>query len=286
MRSPGAGAADGDQVDPGPGEQASGRPAFASPVRIAVVDSTNRWLRDAALAGAPHGSAVLAAEQLAGRGRRDRTWIAPPGSSVLCSVLFRSGLDAGTVHLAPALVGLAALRAVRAVAGVGAALKWPNDLVVGDAKVGGILSELVGGPEAVVVGIGINVAWPPGWPPPGPLRSLVRGATTLERAAGRSVARHEVEDALLAEVAGGARDLETASGRELLAERYRAACSTLGREVQVQLDGETLTGRAVEIAGDGRLVLELAGVGRRHLDAGDVVHLRRAGAEPAPGGGG
>ncbi|MHB1597388.1 MAG: biotin--[acetyl-CoA-carboxylase] ligase [Acidimicrobiales bacterium] len=283
MQSPGAGAADGGQVDPGSGVQASGRPAFANPVRIAVVDSTNRWLRDAALAGAPHGSAVLAAEQLAGRGRRDRAWSAPPGSSVLCSLLFRSGLDGGTVHLAPALVGLAALHAIRAVAGVGAMLKWPNDVIVGDAKVGdakvgGILSELVGGPEAVVVGIGINVAWPPGWPPPGPLRSLVRSATTLERAAGRPVARHEVENALLAEVARSAGGLETASGREVLAARYRAACSTLGRPVQVQLDGETLTGRAVEIAGDGRLVLELPGGGRRHLDAGDVVHLRRAGA--------
>lgn len=274
MRSPGAGAADDGQDRPGSSEQASWLPGFTSPVRLAVVDSTNRWLRDAAVAGAPHGTSVLAAEQLAGRGRRERTWSSPPGSAVLCSVLFRSGLGARDAYLAPAVVGLAALDAARSCCGVEASLKWPNDVLVGGRKLGGILSEMIGGPGVLVVGIGLNVGWPPGWPPAGPLAGLAGSATTLERECGRALRREVVEKALLDAISRRARDLDSVGGRARVATQYRGACSTLDRRVRVELDRETLEGRAVGLEDDGRLVVELSDGRRRSLDAGDVVHLR------------
>src|SRR5688572_1154875 len=133
-----------------------GMPAgrFADVRWFAELDSTNRLAADLARAGAPDGVVVGADHQTAGRGRRGRTWESRPGASLLVSVILRP---------APALVtlaaGVAAAEACEAVAGVEVGLKWPNDLLVDGAKVGGILSELVAG--AAVVGLGVNLAWAP-----------------------------------------------------------------------------------------------------------------------------
>ena len=275
MLDPEAGAVGGRREPPGPPAHASwpaGR--FTNPVRLAVVDSTNRYLRDAAADGAPEGTVVIADEQLAGRGRRGRPWIAPAGSSLLCSVLFRPSGPPGRLHLVPTAVALGARDAALAVAGVEVDLKWPNDLLVGGAKLGGVLSEAVGEPPAVVVGIGMNLAWPAGWPPPGPLAEIVAGATTLERAAGRRVDRGELERVLLERLEQRYGVLETEEGRRRTMQEYRVACATIGRDVRVVLDRSACEGRAEAVADDGRLVDKLAG-GERHLfDSADVVHLR------------
>ncbi len=275
MEDPSADAVFEHAEPPGSGVQASWPgPPFTNPVRLAVVDSTNRYLRDAARAGAPEGAVVLADEQLAGRGRRDRTWAAPRGASLLCSMLFRPAPREGCSHLVPAVVALAARSSARRCAGVELALKWPNDLLAGEEKVAGILAELVGDPPAVVVGIGMNVSWPAGWPPPGELEQLVAGATTLERVAGRAVERAALEEALLHDVSARYAALSTEEGREQVRADYRAACSTIGREVRVELDASVVEGWATSVADDGRLVVELPGGATRAVDAGDVVQLR------------
>src|SRR5688500_9752782 len=133
-----------------------GMPAgrFADIRWFAELDSTNRLAAALARAGAPDGVVVGADHQTAGRGRRGRTWDSRPGASLLVSVVLRP---------APALVtlaaGVAAAEACEAVAGVAVELKWPNDLLVDGAKLGGILSELVG--HAAVVGLGLNLKWAP-----------------------------------------------------------------------------------------------------------------------------
>jgi BirA family biotin operon repressor/biotin-[acetyl-CoA-carboxylase] ligase len=268
-------------VRPDSGVQVSGHAErFTNPVRLRSVDSTNRYVRDEALAGAPEGLVVVAEEQTEGRGRRGRSWAAPRGSSLLCSMLFRPALAPGELHLLPSVVGLAALDAALAVAGVDAGLKWPNDVLVGEAKLAGILGELVGtgnlgtGPVAAVVGIGMNVAWPPGWPPPGPLAELTARATTLERAAGRPLDQEALLLALCSAVERRYRTLETAEGRAATSAEYRERCVTIGREVKVLLDGETVEGSALDFDDDGRLVVALRDGARRSFDAGDVVHLR------------
>ena len=208
---------------------------FADIRWYAEVDSTNRVLADLARAGAPDGVVVGAEHQTAGRGRRGRTWEAPPGASLLVSVLLRP---------APALVtlaaGLAAAGACEAVAGVTVGLKWPNDLMVGEAKVGGILAEAVAG--AAVVGLGVNLAWAP------------PGAARL----GTDVDRRALLNAYLTGL--------DAPG-DVLA-RYRDRCTTLGRRVRVELPDEAFEGVATDVDDAGRLVVE-----GRPISAGDVVHL-------------
>jgi BirA family transcriptional regulator, biotin operon repressor / biotin---[acetyl-CoA-carboxylase] ligase len=118
-------------------------------VHYRVIGSTNARARELAAAGAPHGTVVTAAEQSAGRGRQGRTWSAPAGRALLCSVVVRDP---------PALLPLATGVAVAEVTGPDAGLKWPNDVLVSGRKVAGILVE--GRPQEgwAVVGIGLNVA--------------------------------------------------------------------------------------------------------------------------------
>ena len=127
---------------------------FAVPERLAVVDSTSRYLARLASNGlgggaqVPNGYAVVADHQTDGRGRLGRSWVAPPGTSVLCSILLKPDLGPEQLHLAAWAVALAAVRACRATAGAELALKWPNDLIAGTAS-GGEAPEPLRGPRAL-----------------------------------------------------------------------------------------------------------------------------------------
>ena len=127
------------------------------------VGSTNTYVREQARQGAPAGLVAVADHQTAGRGRLDRRWESPPGANLLVSFLLRPGCGAGEVHLCAGAVALAGADACREVAGVEPVLKWPNDLLLDGAKLAGVLAEAEFAGDrlkAVVVGIGINVAWP------------------------------------------------------------------------------------------------------------------------------
>lgn len=230
--------------------------------RSAEVDSTNRVALDLARSGAPEGVVVVSSWQTAGRGRRGRAWDAAPGSSLLVSVLLRPALDAARLHLAVAVVSLAAADACEAVAGFRPGLKWPNDLVVGDRKLAGVLAEVAGG--AVVVGMGLNVASGASWPP---------GAVAAEEVAGHALEADRLLGAFLAALGGRYGPGDWAG----VASDYRRACTTIGRLVRVDLPGESFTGAAADVSDDGRLLVDV-GTCLRTVDAGDVVHLR-----PTPG---
>ena len=118
-------------------------------VHFRLTDSTNARARELASGGAPHGTVVTADEQSAGRGRQGRTWTAPAGRALLCSVVIRDP---------PRLLPLAAGVAVAEVAGADAQIKWPNDVLLGGRKVAGILVEARLQERWAVVGIGLNVA--------------------------------------------------------------------------------------------------------------------------------
>jgi BirA family biotin operon repressor/biotin-[acetyl-CoA-carboxylase] ligase len=235
--------------------------------RFDQIDSTNTYVREQARDGTPEGLVAVADHQTAGRGRLGRRWESPPGANLLASVLLRPDIDPADLHLCTTVVALAAMDACREVAGVATVLKWPNDLLVHDAKVAGILAEAeFAGADlaAVVVGVGINVGWP------GPPEA---GGTSLEAAAGAPVDRRALLHALLASLAEHRAGLETAAGRKALAEEGRRRCATLGQQVRVTLEGEEITGRAVALDDAGHLVVETA-TGSRRVTAGDVVHLR------------
>ena len=233
--------------------------------RVAETGSTNADLLAEARAGAPEGTVLVADHQTAGRGRRDRVWAAPPGSSLLVSILVRPTLPPSRLALVTHAVALAARDTCASVADVQPDLKWPNDLVVGERKLAGVLAESVLGSagvvEAVVVGLGLNVNWPLDarhqWPD---------GATSLNAEAGHSVDR----DQLLAAVLDGLSRLDEPT----VVHRYRDELGTLGRHVRVELADEVLVGRAVDVRADGALVVALDDGSRRTVTAGDVVHVR------------
>jgi BirA family biotin operon repressor/biotin-[acetyl-CoA-carboxylase] ligase len=235
------------------------------------VDSTNTYVRERARQGTAEGLVVVAEHQTAGRGRLDRRWESPPGANLLASVLLRPACEEAEVYLSTSAVALAAADACSEVAGVGPVLKWPNDLLAGprEAKLAGILAEAEfsgGALSAVVVGIGINVAWP------GP--EVVAG-TCLDdlRAIADPVDRHELLERMLVHLALRRPLLDDVGGRRQLADEVRRRCVTIGRRVRVALAGEELVGQAVGIDDAGRLVVETA-AGTRTVSAGDVVHVR------------
>src|SRR5437763_9636755 len=155
---------------------------FADVRRLGELDSANRHALELARQGVPEGLVVVADHQTAGRGRLGRSWEAPPGSSLLMSVLLRPSLAPERLHLTTVAVALAAADACEEVAGFRPALKWPNDLVVDDRKLGGILAE-VPEPGAVVVGLGLNVLWET------PSAELAEIGVALNQLVGHSVDR-------------------------------------------------------------------------------------------------
>jgi BirA family biotin operon repressor/biotin-[acetyl-CoA-carboxylase] ligase len=170
----------------------------------------------------------------------------------------------------PLLAGVAAASALRSAAAVDAGLKWPNDVLVGGAKLAGILAEQHG--DAVVVGVGINVTLGrpdlPDLPGPAATSLLLENAAVLDRTELLGAVLREFERWYRAEAAAGDAD---ESG---LRAEYLSRCATIGREVRVELPGgPALTGVAADVDGGGRLVVRTAS-GLIPVSAGDVVHVR------------
>ena len=235
------------------------------------VGSTNTELMERARAGAPEGVVVVADHQSAGRGRLGRTWSAESGTALLVSILLRPPLPITEVPLVLMAAGLAACDGVEAAAGFRPRLKWPNDLVVDDRKLAGLLTESSGGDDpAVVLGLGLNVsagAYPP---------ELAAEATSCQDEVGRPVDRADVLVGLLTALEARYAAVLRAGGRSATLAAYRSDSATLGRRVRVDLTtGPPLEGQATRLADDGELVV-VDDQGAEHLvNVGDVKHLRR-----------
>ena len=248
-------------------------PDLVPGMSVEVVDevaSTNATVRERARAGAPEGLVVAAEHQTAARGRLDRTWQAPPRSGLLFSVLLRPTVPAGSWPWLPLLTGYAVDKALKA-QGHDAGVKWPNDVLIGERKVAGILVERVDTPDgpAAVVGVGLNVLL-------GADELPVPTATSLLLESGRPVDRTAVLVALLSTLreAYDAWQAGGEAGAARLHASYAAACVTVGRQVRVELPGGgVLRGRATGIDPSGRLVVD-GPDGETPVGAGDVVHVR------------
>lgn len=233
--------------------------------------STNTDLLAAAAGGAPEGAVLVAEAQSAGQGRLDRRWISPPRSGLTFSVLLRPAVPPALWGWLPLLAGLAVSRAVRRVAELDVALKWPNDLLLGPErrKGAGILAQAGG--QAVVIGIGLNVSTRREELPREDATSLA-----LEQAA--CTDRDPLLRAVLRQFAGDYARWREAGGDPMVSglhAEYTEVCDTLGREVSVSLPGgDRIEGVATGIDADGRLVLRAADGSRRTVAAGDVVHVR------------
>ncbi len=193
--------------------------------------STNSDALAAARGGAPHGSVYFANEQTAGRGRGNHAWHSAAGEGLYVSVLLRPNLPAARLGLLPLAAGLASASAIREASGLDIDLRWPNDLLIGPHKTGGILVESRNDSEGLqyaVVGIGINVhqrAFP---------SDLATPPTSLDLATGRRISRQSLLLALLKSVEREARTLAEAVAAKAVMERLEQNSTWIrGRKVQV-----------------------------------------------------
>ncbi|WP_072806731.1 biotin--[acetyl-CoA-carboxylase] ligase [Rhodococcoides yunnanense] len=247
----------------------------ASWSRLDVVDETGSTNADliSTADGLADRTALIAEHQASGRGRHSRSFSGPPRSQLLLSVLVKfPGIDPAVLGWLPLLTGVAVVDALRTVASVDAALKWPNDVLIEGRKVAGILAEVAvhGAAPAVVVGIGLNVSMTAEELPVPTATSLVlENATVADR------------DTLLRAILRGI-GAEVDSWRDsgwstdTLAVRYRERCDTVGRRVRVELPGnKELLGEATDVDPQGRIVVRDDATGDRvSIAAGDVTHLR------------
>jgi len=229
-----------------------------------VTTSTMDMARRAAAGGAEEGTIVLAEEQTAGKGRLGRQWFAPPGSSLLISIILRPEL--GQLSKLNMVAALAVAESVERVTGTPATIKWPNDVLIEGRKVSGILMESQvqeGQVEFAIVGIGLNVNLDPSTLP-----QTAFPATTLRAVAGHEVSRLEVLVSLLQEF----EQLYQALCRgEPIHQRWLSRLETLGRKVRVSLGDRVEEGYAESVDEQGNLMLRRPDGSLVTIVAGDVT---------------
>lgn len=234
-----------------------------------TIDSTNTQAKRLAASGAPHGTVLIAGCQTGGRGRLGRGFSSPAGMGVYLSVLLRPRcLPEKLMHLTCAAAA-AMCRAVEDAAGFRPGIKWTNDLVFEKKKLGGILTELSADPKTgltdyAIVGIGINcrqsrVDFPP------ELRDM---AASLSMVSGRNVAPSRLAAAMVERLSE--MDGALFSGKEEMLAYYRANCVTLGQEIVLVRAGETWYGKALDLDGDGGLLVEFSDGSRSVITSGEV----------------
>lgn len=232
--------------------------------------STNLEARRLAEAGAPHGTTVAAEHQSAGRGRLDRSWQAPRGSSLLFSLILRPDFTVDRVFVLNNVVSLAICRALEAGGGLRPLIKWPNDVYLEGGKLAGILTEFTGRAERVdhvVVGVGLNVNLDPA--DLGPVRTP---AVSLLGVTGRRWDRAALLASILDEASALYRNLVDGRQAELMA-AYLERSLLRHRRVEVA-DGDTLRSGVVRgFAEDGALLLDQDGQGSCTVRHGDVSLL-------------
>ena len=240
---------------------------------VETTGSTNADLLARHSAGEDIDGAVLIAEhQSAGRGRNGRAWSTPPRSQIALSV----GIAARDVPTTawgwvPLLTGVAVVDAVRATTGVDANLKWPNDVLVGEGKLAGILAEVAAPDPVIVVGLGLNVTLTAEEAPdPRATSLLMLGSTMLDRSA--------LLGAVLAELTVRIDRWRSAGGPDAtLVADYRRRSVTLGTRVRALLPGDReIIGVATDLDESGQLSID-TGAQTVTVSAGDITHLRPAG---------
>ncbi|MBU2560081.1 biotin--[acetyl-CoA-carboxylase] ligase [archaeon] len=224
------------------------------------VDSTNDIAKRLAREGAGEGTAVIADIQEKGRGRLLREWSSPLGG-VWLSVILRPDTTSERISLLPLIAGNAIANTLNKLYDIDARTRWPNDVLIGNKKVSGVLTELDTAENFIVVGIGINANIDVSEFP-----EEVRGiATTLKEEMGREVSKEELIDCLFLELD----DMYEQYGSGLV----EINCSTINRRVKIITETYELTGTAKEVDETGALILELEDGTTKRIIGGDCIHL-------------
>jgi BirA family biotin operon repressor/biotin-[acetyl-CoA-carboxylase] ligase len=231
-----------------------------------IVSSTMDIGRELAECGFPDGTLVIADEQTAGRGRLQRCWWAPAGTSLLMTLVLRPDLEPRQAQRLTMICSLAVCDAIERVCGLEARVKWPNDVLIGGAKVCGILTELglIGNElqyALVGIGINVNVSLDPALP-------LLAPATSLSAETGGAVPRLDLLEALLEAVEE--RYLTLQEGRSYEQE-WSDRLETLGHSITATDGAQEWHGTAVGVDEDGALLIRLEDGNERRFLAGDVT---------------
>lgn len=232
------------------------------------MSSTNEAIRHLAEKGAPEGSLVIAESQSLGRGRRGHSWVSPPGG-IWLSLLLRPNIDPQEAPLQTLLAAVALTEALWQVEKVFAAIKWPNDLLWRDKKIAGILTEMkakTGHLDYIIVGVGINANFPADSLP----EALHGSATTLYEILGRPIHRQLLVASYL-HAWEKHYFLTLKGGYAKVLDLWRSYSSTLGQDVELKSGDRHVTGRALDIDEEGRLVVETAPGLRETFLAGEVT---------------
>ncbi len=244
---------------------------LAGPVHhFESLDSTNDLAKELAAQGAPEGTVVVAEAQTGGRGRLGRQWNSPPGVGLYASLVLRPPLPPLELPQITLTTAVAVVRAVRRVAGMAPGIKWPNDLLLRGKKLAGILTEMETESDRirhVVVGLGVNVN-NPGFPP-----ELAATATSLSLATGGSFSRVKLLQAWLEEFEALYDRFLNQGFPEILAE-WKVSAVTLGQAVTVRQGPREISGKALDVAHDGALLLRTA--------KGEIIRVTSGEITPGP----
>ncbi|HYY59290.1 MAG TPA: biotin--[acetyl-CoA-carboxylase] ligase [Pyrinomonadaceae bacterium] len=248
-------------------------------LRFESLASTNTEAARQARRAAPEGLCIVAREQTAGRGRHERAWISPAGAGLYCSTVLRPQLELSAWPLLTLMAALAVHDALLEACGLCADIKWPNDILVRERKLAGILAETVetrDAGRACILGIGINLsdrALP---------AELLKTATSIEGLTGSAPDAESLLQALLRAIARRYETLEEGDGRALTLQAWTARSSyAVGRPVLVSLDADAFEGTTRGLEPDGALRVETKGGEIRIIRAGEVTRIRDEGRRAA-----
>jgi BirA family biotin operon repressor/biotin-[acetyl-CoA-carboxylase] ligase len=218
------------------------------------------------------GTVIIADTQEKGRGRLGRVWVSPPGENIYMSIILQPQIETKDATLITIMAAVASANALRKITGLNISIKWPNDLMCHERKIGGILTELKTDQKGIlfsVIGIGINVntdidAFP---------EDVREIATSVKNETGKLFLREEIVAEILNEIHNWYMILK-AMKREVLLAEWQRLTSTLGKEVIVVIGQETYKGFAEAIDDEGMLILRLPSEEMKRIHSGDVTVLR------------
>jgi BirA family biotin operon repressor/biotin-[acetyl-CoA-carboxylase] ligase len=237
-----------------------------------AVESTNLIAIDLAQQGAPEGTVVLADQQLRGRGRGSRSWHSPAGVGIYCSIVLRPKMAAAKAQLITLMAGVSIVKAIALRTGLSPRLKWPNDILINDKKVAGILLESkVSGVQIgySVIGFGINVN-----NRSADISEDIRvSASSLLMELKKLVDRSTLVIAIFSELEGLYHRFQREDFPVIL-EQWRHYSSTLGQRVRIWQGDKATDGIALDLTEDGGLLMKVEGGKQIVIHAGDVEHLK------------
>lgn len=257
-----------DEIKAGLGTEILGREVIS----YAQTGSTNDLALELAAGGTQEGTLVIAEYQTGGRGRRERKWLSPTGSSILASLILRPAIMTHEAQSIALISAAAVAHAIRSVTQLPAMIKWPNDVMINDRKVSGILAEMrteVAMVKFIVVGIGVTVNLPRSRFP----SEIMNVATSLSHESGHNVPRIALLQEILRQLERRYVKVKERKTDGITAE-WKALSATIGRQVRITLPRRIVSGYALDIDESGALLVKLDSGQTQRITADDAVQLR------------